>query len=476
MLRSVGPAAADHDLLHARLGASGQTSGSSEPSHVRRFISWIYNHRRAAILLFVTLLTFLLGMGTGFTLSFRLGYVLVIMLVISFVWSRIGFARINARVFRPSRPIRVGELLSETVEIANYGGLPNPWIEIEEITDIPGLKTGRIIDMPGLIVRRSFQIEAPMAMRGEFNLGPLVVRSADPFGLFPNYRSYQGAARLMVYPSAVSLPDFAMVHLNLNGDAGDRRRTHVVSPQVSSVRDYVAGDSVSRIHWPSSARQGRLMVKLFDQGEAGEVWVVFDQSCTTAAGYAAESVDEYGATIAISTVEKYMGMQLPVGYVSFGSDPITLSPAVGPGQLEAITRNITVSKPAGTVELVEILAELDPAIGANTALVVITASRSSDWLKALEGLAGRGVNVSVVLLDRYSFLDEKDKSNTESDSNSKILVDLASAGLRTYSVKQGDPIRSSLSDPIHETLLITPDDEMGSPGAGQVGITAGDVD
>lgn len=437
-----------------------RSSGALTRSRNRRILDWLYDHRRAGIVVLVIIMTFMSGMGTGFTLSFRLGYVLVIMLAIAFIWSRIGFARINAQVRRPNRPMRVGEQLSETVEISNNGGLPNPWIEIEELTDIPGVMAGRIIDMPGVIVNRRFQVDAVMAQRGEFTLGPLVVRSADPFGLFPNSREYQGSDHLLVYPQAVPIPDYAKVNLNLSGDAGDRRRTHLASPHVSSVRDYVAGDSMSRIHWPSTARQSKLMVKLFDQGEAGEVWVVFDQHASTVAGRNAESADEYGATIAISTIEKYQGMQLPVGYLSHGSEPITRLPVRGGSQLEEITRNIAISKPEGDVELVDILAELEPSVGSNTALVVITASRSiasfDHWVSALQGLARRGVNITVALLDRESFLDTDQRSGGNDDSNRDVLTELVGAGIRTYQVKQGQPVAVSLTDQIREFQIAVP--------------------
>ena len=308
--------------------------------------------------------------------------------------------------------------------------------------------------MPGVIVNRRFQVEAPMVQRGEFTLGPLVVRSADPFGLFPNSREYQGSDRLLVYPQAVPIPDYAMAHLNLSGDAGDRRRTHLVSPHESSVRDYVAGDSMSRIHWPSTARHSKLMVKLFDQGEAGEVWVVFDQHASTVAGRNAESADEYGATIAISTIEKYQRMQLPVGYLSYGSEPLTRPPVRGGSQLEEITRNIAISKPEGDVELVDILAELEPSVGSNTALVVITASgsvaSSGHWVGALQGLARRGVNITVALLVRESFLDPDQRSGSNDDSNSDVLAELVGAGIRTYQVKQGQSVAVSLADQIRE--------------------------
>ncbi|MCH7905953.1 MAG: DUF58 domain-containing protein [Chloroflexi bacterium] len=418
---------------------------------MRPLIAWLRGHRRAGALVLVIILTFMSGMGTGFSLSFRLGYVLIIMLAVAFLWSRMGFARIEASVRRPNRPMRVGEQLSEMVEIANHGGLPNPWIEIEEMTDIPGVRAGRIVDMPGVIVHRRFEVKAPLLQRGEFTLGPLVVRSADPFGLFPNSREFQGAERLLVYPRAVPIPDFAMAHLNLSGDAGDRRRTHLVSPHVSSIRDYVAGDSMSRIHWPSTARQSRLMVKLFDQGEAGEVWIVFDQHASTVAGRDAESADEYGATIAVSAVEKYLGMQLPAGYVSYGSHPMMSPPVRGGGQLESITRNIATGRPEGDVPLVDVLTDLDPEIGTNTALVVITAARSREWVEALQGFARRGVNVTVALLDRESFLDGDQRTGTDEDSNMNVLAELVTAGIRTYSVKQGVPLANALTEPIRET-------------------------
>ena len=103
---------ATSDRLTRPLGAPARSRNS-------RILNWLYDHRRAAIVVFVTILTFMSGMGTGFTLSFRLGYVLVIMLAIAFIWSRMGLTRINARVRRPNRPMRVGEQLSETVEISN---------------------------------------------------------------------------------------------------------------------------------------------------------------------------------------------------------------------------------------------------------------------------------------------------------------------------------------------------------------------
>jgi hypothetical protein len=50
----------------------------------------------------------------------------------------------------------------------------------------------------------------------------------------------------------------------LSGGEALRRRTHYVTTNASGVRDYAPGDSFSRIHWRSTARRNRLIVKEFE--------------------------------------------------------------------------------------------------------------------------------------------------------------------------------------------------------------------
>ena len=46
----------------------------------------------------------------------------------------------------------------------------------------------------------------------------------------------------------------------------------------AGVRDYQPGDPLNRIHWKSSARKDRFMVKEFDQDPQGDVWILLDAS------------------------------------------------------------------------------------------------------------------------------------------------------------------------------------------------------
>jgi uncharacterized protein (DUF58 family) len=50
----------------------------------------------------------------------------------------------------------------------------------------------------------------------------------------------------------------------LSGGEALRRRTHQITPNAAGVRDYAPGDPLNRIHWISTARRRRLMVKEFE--------------------------------------------------------------------------------------------------------------------------------------------------------------------------------------------------------------------
>ncbi len=55
-----------------------------------------------------------------------------------------------------------------------------------------------------------------------------------------------------------------------------RQRSADVTPHAAGVREYVPGDPMKRIHWPSTAHKGRLMVKEFEQDPQADIWIFLD--------------------------------------------------------------------------------------------------------------------------------------------------------------------------------------------------------
>jgi uncharacterized protein (DUF58 family) len=126
-----------------------------------------------------------------------------------------------------------------------------PFGDIRVRTVIPRLRRGE----RGL---RTYRL--PTRQRGIFEVGPVEVTRRDAFELFRTSRRYGAVERIWVYPRILpfrSLPTGQTRHLE--GPSSD------TSPQGTitfhRLRDYVPGDDLRLVHWRSTARTGRLVVK-----------------------------------------------------------------------------------------------------------------------------------------------------------------------------------------------------------------------
>jgi uncharacterized protein (DUF58 family) len=106
-------------------------------------------------------------------------------------------------------------------------------------------------------------VELPPARRGLRQVGPIRLRRTDPFGLVCVERTQGDAQEMLIHPRVHHLSGvrglgrFAEVELI-------RRR---IAPDplagFQSMREYVPGDDTRTIHWPTTAKAGRMMVREF---------------------------------------------------------------------------------------------------------------------------------------------------------------------------------------------------------------------
>jgi uncharacterized protein (DUF58 family) len=120
--------------------------------------------------------------------------------------------------------------------------------------------------------------------RGRHPFAPVRLSIADPFGLAKTELAIEERQALFVYPRLVELE-----RLFLDGGAGAEhgRRLLLRRPigfELHSVRDYQQGESLRRVHWPSTARRGALMVKELEDSPRDEVAVLLDGDPAAVAG------------------------------------------------------------------------------------------------------------------------------------------------------------------------------------------------
>ena len=379
-----------------------------------------------------TLVVLAMALSTGWELLFRLFYTMGWAILISFAWSWGNVRWLRFRHELRSTRAQVGGEIKEELTLENSSWIPKLWLEIRYEATLQGHRGNRVAAL-GAYAKRSFTLVTPCRVRGVFNLGPAAVASGDPFGLFSMQRKLPVSETVVVYPAITPLASFGKLAGELPGGGAQRHRTHFTTPNASGVRDYQPGDALRRIHWPSSVRHSRLMVKEFELDPLSEVWLVLDLHSDVQLGSGADSTEEWAVSVAATIANYYLGKQREVGIVTQGT---ALPADRGDRQLQKILEMLAVVRSASNVPLEELMAAEGSRFPRGSTAVIVTPSADERWLVAGDVLLARGVTVIAVLLDALSFGGKR--------SGLSVVGSLAFAGVQTYVVRKGDDLGRAL--------------------------------
>lgn len=190
----------------------------------------------------------------------------------------VGTARLRLEVRRSVHPPRVhaGAPARVDLEVTNTGGRRTPLLTLRD--PVGRSQTATVLLAPlarGETVRAGYRL--PTTRRGMVDVGPLTITVGDPFGLAQSTFPAAGVAELTVWPAVD--PVVALPHTM--GDDPHGGSEHVTSLRASggdfhALRQYVVGDDLRRVHWPSTARRGELMVRQDELPWQGRATVVLD--------------------------------------------------------------------------------------------------------------------------------------------------------------------------------------------------------
>lgn len=375
------------------------------------------------VVLALLALSILAGLATGGKLYYRLSVFWALLLFGSYLWSLLSLRDLYFK--RSARTLRaqVGQIFEERFEVQNQNRFPRLWLEIHDQSTIPGADGSRVLTM--LIGRqaRSYLARVRLVKRGVFPLGPTTLATGDLFGLFPVEQDIPEQDSLLVYPMMVDVKGFPNPPGLLPGGEALRRQTHQVTPNAAGVRDYHTGDALNRIHWLSTARRGRLMVKEFELDPLADVWIFLDAAAKVQAAlpqvpadyYAKDfwsrtgkislppSTEEYGVSICASLVRDYLRRGRAVGFVCSGRHLTLISPDRGGRQLGKILEALALAKAEGNLPLRALIETQVKHMVRGSTVVLITPSSSREVALMVDFLIQRGLKPIIVLLDASSF-------------------------------------------------------------------------
>ena len=395
--------------------------------------------RTIGILILLAVVTFY-TLGTGFPFFYRFLYVIALVLLFGLFWAWINLQGLRVNLTRLAHRGQVGSYLEGQVQVVNRFRFPKSWLEVREVSDIPGYTTGRGI----ALVRdqsRSWRIETYLARRGVFNTGRIEVTSQDPFGLFRLRRRFLEAQQYVVFPATEPLPDLDPRFAFLPSDRRVTRRSDHITPESSGVREYVYGDNFRQIHWPYTARMNNLMVKEFDMGLSAEAWVVLDMQRSSHVGDdPVDNTEELAVTAAASLLDRLNELSMPVGLAASGDRTWFQRPGSGPGHLGILMESLAAVRARGSLTLERFIYDLQPHLSRFNTLTVITPSRRTEWIPALSSLRRDGVNVAVVYIEPTDF-----GAPAEVQSPLDFLY---SNEIPVYRVRRGQPLNEALQMPL----------------------------
>ncbi|MCH8978853.1 MAG: DUF58 domain-containing protein [Armatimonadetes bacterium] len=181
----------------------------------------------------------------------------------------------------------------------------------------PSLPVAPSFDQP-IQTRYTFR---PMR-RGKYRWSGLRVRGTDALGLVNREKSYKtDPVELTVHPAPI--PASVDIHPNVGWGSSDLEsgRSRGSGLEFSTIREYVTGDPLRYVHWPSSARNNKLMVKEFETGSGVFINFVIQRTQGTEIGHQEASTLEAMCGHALFLAEKYLKIGSAVVFPSF-EDPL----------------------------------------------------------------------------------------------------------------------------------------------------------
>ncbi len=214
--------------------------------------------------------------------------------------------------------------------MTNTGGLPVPWVLLEDMLPAKALaeNRGRL-----RVKKRRFKIamvrahgeialnyEIEFLMRGYYQVGPLVLETGDLFGLHRRYRVGSAPHFVLVYPRVVPLEGFDLASRRPIGEVLLTHRLYEDPTRIAGVRGYEAGDPMNRVHWRASARTGQLHSKIYEPSTIAGATLLLDFH---QAGYDSSREpqrSELAVTATVSLAHALYQLGQQVGLVTNGRD------------------------------------------------------------------------------------------------------------------------------------------------------------
>ncbi|MBU0503482.1 MAG: DUF58 domain-containing protein [Candidatus Omnitrophota bacterium] len=361
----------------------------------KRFINnWLF----IAIIILASLI---IGLRTGNGFFYFFFWFLLSTMTINLGWLALQFFGAKIVITRKNiKKINEDESLEIEVSVENKSFLPvfNPILQ-DDLSCAALGERQRLILLDYLKPRSTleFKYTCVCPQRGRYRLGPLAIYFFDPQGIFYLKKVYPAYSEVYVYPKTFPINNFPPLAKGILPWFGiNTSRTGGDDDEFFGIREYRQGDPIKRIHWASTARHNKLIVKQFQNQNYAKATIIFNLEKDKNFGEGKESIAEYTIKIAASVVNYLTARNIPIKIMAHTGEVVNIPFNRGEEHLEDIMKFLAGAQVESRTSLAEIFEEFSRFISNENTLIVIALDK--DWQGILASLPLDKRNISIVPL------------------------------------------------------------------------------
>ncbi|MBA3718504.1 MAG: DUF58 domain-containing protein [Actinobacteria bacterium] len=386
--------------------------------------------RRGRLALVFGVAVYLAAWAFGSHALYPLALGLVIAVLAAWAWMRLA-----ARPLRLSRRTRgrghfEGEDVDVTVEVELSAGLPPAGAVLYERVSKLGERATRLRPRRSRLSARYVLEHLP---RGRYELESARAVLEDPFGLARTEVDLRAASTILVYPRLIEL-DHVFSDAGSSLPEGRRLLMHRPSGfDLHSVRDHQQGESLRRVHWRSTAKRARLMVKELEDAPRDEVAVLLDAQSGTAWGESFDVQVRAAGSLLFAHTSRNRRAVLVVN----GNSQQTVQVSASEGDRRRALELLAAAEPDGARPAESVLADEMSAVLRALELVVVTARLTPRLVDRLVQRGHARRQVSLVYVEAATFAGGAPRREPS-------LLRLQAAGVPVATVRYGDDLAAAL--------------------------------
>ncbi|HEX6968517.1 MAG TPA: DUF58 domain-containing protein [Micromonosporaceae bacterium] len=340
-----------------------------------------------------------------------------------------------SRSLQPHR-IAAGGSTRIVLRLQNLSRLPTGTLLLEDrLPYALGTRPRVVLERLGGQRASSVAYTVRVDTRGRYEVGPLVIRMTDPFGLCELVRSFPATERLTVIPQITALPAVRTTGEYTGTGESRARSVAVHGDDDAATREYRRGDDLRRVHWKSTARTGQLMVRREEQPWESRATVVLDTRAAAHHGEGPTASFEWAVTATASICAHLRRLGYRLRLVTGSGVDVDAVDAAGEGILLDHLADVRTEQRSDLAQLVEVVRRRSDG----GLVIALLGALAPGETELLAGLRGKNATCVGFLIDTSSWLALPAPMRARADAaQEEATLGLMSAGWRVLGVSHGD--------------------------------------